>query len=127
MGEESQRLLSEAAVDALRSSWERQRIWSIAAEGLRQRIASARRYALALAIGTAILAVAASQVGALQPPWSEGGRWLNFLAAVTAGSGAWFARRTELTDIRTWSTARSLSEGLKSEVYQCLSGGLPQG
>jgi len=65
-------------------------------------------------------------MASLPPPWWGKPGWatlLNFLAAVTAGMGAWFARRTELGGIRTWTTARAVSEGLKSEVYQCLAGG----
>lgn len=126
MVEEPPRTLSDATQEALRTTWERQRIWSLTANGLRQRIDGARRMVLALAIATAILAVAAGQAADLPTPWGRTPGWstlLNSLAAVSAGVGAWFARRTELGGIRTWITARAVAEGLKSEVVQCLAGG----
>lgn len=127
MGEEHPRPpLSELDQEALWNTWVRQRTWSLSANGLRQRIDRARRIALILAVATAILAVAAGQMAGLPTPWGETPGWgklLNFLAALTAGVGAWFARRTELGGIRTWATARAVSEGLKSEIYQCLAGG----
>jgi hypothetical protein len=128
MGEEQPRPpLSELDQEALRNTWERQRIWSLSATGLRQRIDRARRITLILAVATAILAVAAGQMAGLPTPWGEAPGWgklLNFLAALTAGVGAWFARRTELGGIRTWTTVRAVAEGLKSEIYQCLAGGV---
>jgi hypothetical protein len=120
------RLLSETGQQALRTTWERQRIWSLTANRLRQRIDRARSIALGLAIATAILAVSAGQLASLPPPWRDSLGWdrlLNFLAALTAGVSAWFARRTELGGIRTWTTVRAVAEGLKSEVVQCLAGG----
>jgi hypothetical protein len=126
MGEEPSTTLHRTDQEALRNTWARQRIWSLTANGLRQRIDRARRIALVLAIVTAILAVAASQAAGLPTFWGPTPGWarvLNFLAAVAAGAGAWFARRTELGDIKTWTTARAVAEGLKSEVVQYLAGG----
>ncbi|MFM7169307.1 MAG: DUF4231 domain-containing protein [Cyanobium sp.] len=100
-------------------AWTRQRISSQTLTQLRQRIDRARRAALGLAIATAVLAVAAGQVKASLP---DTARVLGFIAAITAGWGGLIARQTELDKVEIWARARSFSEGIKSEVYQCLAG-----
>lgn len=100
--------------------WAQQRIWSRTSNLLRARIDQARQTGLALAIATAVLAVLAGQVASAAPGL---GRLLQTAAAVAAGLGTLIGRRTQLERITEWTRARSVSEGLKSEVFQRLAGG----
>jgi hypothetical protein len=73
-----------------------------------------------LVIATAGLATLASQV--TEAPWHLA-RVLTAGAAVTAGLATWIQRRVGTTQIRTWTRARSVSEGLKTEIFSALAGG----
>ncbi len=101
-------------------AWAQQRIWSQSANRLKQHIDQARLAALLLGIATAVLAVAADQVGGLSMP---AGRALSAAAAITAGLATILQRRVSTEQIRDWTRARSASEGLKTEIYSYLSGG----
>jgi len=101
-------------------AWAQQRIWSQAANRLKQRIDHARLAALLLGIATAVLAVAAGQTGGLSMP---AGRTLSAGAAITAGLATLLQRRGSTDQIRDWTRARSASEGLKTEIYSYLGGG----
>ena len=105
--------------EVLEHAWTRQRIWSQTANRLRCRIDSARRTALLLAIATAVLAVAAGQI---QPERPELARVFSFIAALTAAWGGLIARHTALDRVEIWTHARSVSEAIKSQVYQYLAG-----
>jgi phage shock protein PspC (stress-responsive transcriptional regulator) len=76
--------------------------------------------ALALGITTAVLAVAADQIGGLSRPT---GRSLCAAAAITAGLATLLQRRVGTELIRDWTRARSAAEGIKSEIYRRLAGG----
>jgi hypothetical protein len=101
-------------------AWAQQRIWSQSANRLKQHIDQARLAALLLGIATAVLAVAADQVGGLS---MSAGRALSAGAAITAGLATLLQRRVSTEQIRDWTRARSASEGLKTEIYSCLGGG----
>lgn len=101
-------------------AWTQQRIWSQSANRLKQHIDQARLAALLLGIATAILAVAADQVGGLSMP---AGRALSAGAAIAAGLATLLQRRVSTEQIRDWTRARSASEGLKTEIYSYLGGG----
>lgn len=101
-------------------AWAQQRIWSLTANRLKRRIDQARLTALALGIATAVLAVAAQQVGGLSV---LAGQVLSAAAAVTAGAATLVQRRVSTGQIRDWTRARSASEGLKTEIYSYLAGG----
>lgn len=101
-------------------AWAQQRIWSQAANRLKQRIDQARLAALLLSIATAVLAVAAQQVGGLSKP---AGQALSAAAAITAGLATLAQRRVSTAQIKDWTRARSASEGLKTEIYSYLGGG----
>jgi len=101
-------------------AWARQRIWSQSANQLKQRLDRARRTALLLAITTAVLAVAANQIGGVSMPV---GRTLSVMAAITAGVATLLQRRASTQRIRAWTRARSAAEGLKTEIYSYLAGG----
>jgi hypothetical protein len=104
----------------LAEAWAQQRIWSQAANRLKQRIDQARLTALLLGIATAGLAVAAGQAGGLS---GLPGRVLSAAAAITAGLATLVQRRAGTGQIRDWTRARSASEGLKTEIYSYLGGG----
>jgi hypothetical protein len=104
----------------LTGAWAEQRIWSQAANRLKQRIDQARLAALVLGVATAVLAVAADQTGGLSGP---AGRVLSAAAAITAGVATLIQRRAGTGQIRDWTRARSASEGLKTEIYSYLAGG----
>lgn len=101
-------------------AWAQQRIWSQTANRLKRRIDQARLAALLLGIATAVLAVAAHQVGGLS---ALAGQALSAAAAVTAGVATLVQRRVSTGQIRDWTRARSASEGLKTEIYSYLGGG----
>lgn len=101
-------------------AWAQQRIWSLTANRLKRHIDRARAAALLLGIATAVLAVAAHQVGGLS---ALAGQALSAAAAVTAGVATLVQRRISTGQIRDWTRARSASEGLKTEIYSYLGGG----
>jgi hypothetical protein len=101
-------------------AWAQQRIWSQAANRLKQRFDQARLVALLLGIATAVLAVTAQQVGGLSKP---AGQALSAAAAITAGLATLIARRVSTGQIKDWTRTRSASEGLKTEIYSYLGGG----
>lgn len=101
-------------------AWAHQRIWSQAANRLKQRIDQARLTALLLGIATAVLAVAAYQTDGLSKPT---GQSLSAAAAITAGLATILQRRVSRGQIKDWTRARSASEGLKTEIYSYLGGG----
>lgn len=100
-------------------AWAQQRIWSLTANRLKRRIDQARLAILALGIATAVLAVAAHQVGGLSV---LAGQVLSAAAAVTAGAATLVQRRVSTGQIRDWTRARSASEGLKTEIYSYCGG-----
>jgi SMODS and SLOG-associating 2TM effector domain 1/Protein of unknown function (DUF4231) len=113
-----------AAGEAARSEeavWvaRQQRIWSTAASARKASIQLWRTIALALIVGSAVLAMAASQVAGIS---SGIGRVLGTAAAVAAGLVA-VIRSTKLdsASTRDWTRARSVAEGLKSELYRYLA------
>src|SRR5947208_2377633 len=106
--------------DNLRFAWSQQRLWSQTANRLRHGMDLARTTALGLGIAAGVLAVLAAQAAGLRS-WL--GRVLGFAAAAAAGLAPLVARRAGTEQVRTWTRARSASEGLKSEVYSYLAGG----
>jgi hypothetical protein len=110
----------DQASEALRWAWAQQRVWTQAANRLKQRIDRVRLAVLLLAISTAALAVAADQIGGLSAPT---GRTLSACAAITAGLGTVLQRRVSTESIRDWTRSRSASEGVKTEIYSYLAGG----
>jgi hypothetical protein len=111
---------AEQVPEQLTWAWSQQRIWSQSANRLKRRIDQGRLAALLLGIATAVLAVAADQVGGLS---MAAGRALSAGAAITAGVATLLRRRAGTGQIRDWTRARSASEGLKTEIYSYLGGG----
>jgi membrane protein implicated in regulation of membrane protease activity len=102
--------------------WQRQRLWSLAADQAKRGVGRARTVGLSLGIAAAVLATAAAQT----VPWSSvAGRVLAFLSAVAAGLAPLAAIRSGPSALRDWTRLRSVSEALKGEVYVFLAGAGP--
>ena len=111
---------SPSSPTPLETAWAAQRVWSRTADELKSRITRARTTTLALGVATAVLAVAADQVSGAD---STVGRWLAGAAALTAGLATLIQGRVSTEHVKTWTRARSVAEGLKTEVYSYLAGG----
>ncbi|MFH8349948.1 DUF4231 domain-containing protein [Streptomyces sp. NPDC018045] len=98
--------------------WDRQSVWSQAADQAKRAIGRARTVALVLGVTGACAGTAAAQVMA----WSdEAGKVLAFLAAVAVGLVPLATRRAGPQQVSDWTRLRSLSEELKSEIYAYLA------
>lgn len=108
--------------DAVKDAWRDQRRWSNAANALKRGIVFWRSTALGLAIASAVLATLATQVGLK----TGLGQALSVAAAVVL-AGLPVIRTTRLGKerIAAWTRARSVSEGLKEEIYLYLTGSPP--
>lgn len=103
---------------AARHVWDRQSVWSQAADAAKKTIGRARATGLALGIATAALSTVGAQ---LMDGQSALGRILTFAAAVSAGLVPLAAGQSGASALRDWTRLRSVSEALKSEVYVCLA------
>lgn len=102
--------------------WDRQSVWSQAADRAKRSITRARTAGLVLGVVGACAGTAAAQV---IPEHEGAGKALAFLAAVAMGLAPLAARPAGPQHIRDWTRMRSLSEDLKSEIYTCLAGVAP--
>ncbi|MFI2076820.1 MULTISPECIES: DUF4231 domain-containing protein [Streptomyces] len=109
-----------AAVAA--EAWDRQSVWSQAANRLKRTIERARTASLLLGIAGALFGTAASQTLADRPSL---GRALAFLAAVAVGLVPVVGQRAGPQAVQRWTRTRSAAEALKNEVYSCLAGVSP--
>jgi hypothetical protein len=102
--------------EAITLLWDRQSVWSQAANQLKIRISRARVLVLALTVTGAVFgAVSAS----LPQPAA---RVCAAVAAVALALAAVAAGGTTPGLVRDWTRARSVSESLKSDVYTYLAG-----
>ncbi|WP_208898247.1 DUF4231 domain-containing protein [Streptomyces incarnatus] len=107
-----------STTELLDDLWRQQSIWSRTANQLKKRIGRARVAALADTVTVAVLGALATIVANLEPTVS---RVLAGVAAFGASllpvlRPAWSGRA-----LQDWTRARSVSEGLKSEVYLWLA------
>lgn len=103
------------------SIWRRRVAWSRAADALKARLERARTAALALAVLGAVLETAAATLplGWLRP-WSAG------VGAAALAAGTFLTARLVTAEaVRAWTRARSVSEGIKAEVYAFRAGAAP--
>jgi hypothetical protein len=100
-------------------AWRLQRVWSQVAGRLKERIDRARSVGLVLGVLGAVLGVSAAQVDG----GGVVGRGLAVGAGVAIGLVPLVRRGASQEAVRAWTRARSVSEGLKSEVYAYLAGG----
>jgi hypothetical protein len=115
-------LTSRTPTAAGADAWGAQRRWSNAASALKSGIEFWRTTALALAIAGAVLATLATQVGLK----SGLGEALSIAAAVALAVVPGIrAGKLGTQTIEAWTRARSVSEGLKEEIYLYLTGTPP--
>ncbi|MBZ6475765.1 DUF4231 domain-containing protein [Streptomyces griseocarneus] len=107
---------------AAAEAWDRQSVWSQAANRLKRTIERARTASLLLGIAGALLGTAASQTLGERPSL---GRVLAFVAAVAVGLVPVVGQRAGPQAVQRWTRARSAGEALKNEVYTCLAGVAP--
>ncbi|MCQ8190169.1 DUF4231 domain-containing protein [Streptomyces rugosispiralis] len=105
---------------ALVEAWRQQSVWSQAANRVKTSISRARLLALLLGVCFAVLGAASAQVMDDSPAW---GRSLAFAAAIAAGLTPLVGQHATPQRVRDWTRLRSISEGLKAEVYARLAGG----
>jgi hypothetical protein len=101
------------------SVWSRQSVWSQTANRLKAGIGRTRAAALGLTIIAAVLSTLATQVASLN---SVAGRTLVVAAAVAVGLAPLVRSQLAPASVADWTRARSVSEGLKGELYTYLSG-----
>lgn len=104
---------------AVRWAWDRQSVWSQAADRVKRSIERYRAAGLILGIIGACAATAATQLMA----WSSGtGKALALLSAIAVGFIPLTTKYAGPQNIQEWTRLRSVSERLKSEVYMALAG-----
>ncbi|HEV3376187.1 MAG TPA: DUF4231 domain-containing protein [Thermoleophilaceae bacterium] len=102
---------------AVEHAWQRQGVWSQAANRLKRGIEQRRLAALALTLLGAVLSAAAVVAGL-----DTGlGKVSAFVAAVSVGLGGLARAGTGTQAVREWTRARSVSEAIKSEVFLYLT------
>src|SRR4030088_2173859 len=99
--------------DALVILWQRQGLWSEAANRLKVGIGRARAAALALTIVGAALGTASSQAMARD---TAVGRGLAVAAAVALAIATLARRGAAGQTVRDWTRARSVAESIKADV-----------
>lgn len=109
-----------AQTDAVRMLWDRQSVWSQAADGLKRGIVQARLGTLALTLVGAVFGTVAAQLGD-----QVAGRVCAAAAAVTLALVTVTARGMSRTAFHRWTRARSVAEAIKGDIYTYLSGVTP--
>jgi len=102
--------------------WMQQSIWSQVANNLKTGVDHLRALALALTIVAAVLATAAAQVSSVS---NVAGRVLALSAAIVVALVPLVRSRASRQTLLDWTTARSVSEALKTDIYTFLSGTTP--
>lgn len=116
-------MVDEQTNRSLDYAWKQQRVWSQTADKLKMGIGRGRTAALWLGIIAALLAVVAVQLGTD----SAGARWFGLAAGIAAAMVPFAQRQATTKRISAWTRARSVSEGLKTAVYEYLAGAPPYG
>lgn len=108
-----------APISAEQEAWDEHVAWSKAATRLKSRRTNARAIVLYLTIAGAALQTLAGTVRSLSMPAGIAGTVALSIVPIIAG----YFLKPEAT--RKWLRARSISEGIKSEVYTYDAGGAP--
>jgi conflict system pore-forming effector with SLATT domain/uncharacterized protein DUF4231 len=99
-------------------AWRRQSVWSQTANQLKARLERARAAALGLTIMGAVLALAGTQLKAVNRPV---GQVLAFVAAAALALVPVTLKGAGAQQVSDWVQARSVSEALKAEVFLFLA------
>jgi hypothetical protein len=103
---------------AARAQWDRQRIWSRAADRAKKRMRQARLRALTLATTGAVLGTLSAE---LSDRHARLGRVCAVLAAVALALAPVLGGTVGRTIVRDWTRMRAVSELLKTEIYMFLA------
>ncbi|MFJ4198341.1 DUF4231 domain-containing protein [Streptomyces sviceus] len=98
----------------IRMVWERQSVWSQAAQAKKRSIGRARLLALYLGISAAVLGTSAAQLMSGSP---VAGKAMAFAAALVAAVVPIAVRGSSPQEAQNWTRLRAISEALKSETY----------
>jgi hypothetical protein len=112
-------MTGEEESEALHDAWQEQGRWSLAASRLKAKLDRARAVALGLTVTGGILGALAVQFETISDSMS---RSLAVLAGVAMACVPFVQRATTTAAISKWTRVRSVSEGLKTEVYGYLAG-----
>src|SRR5262249_36289240 len=105
---------------ALQAAWQEQRRWSAAANRLKRDLQRARTLVLGLTLAGAFLVSLGTSVAKLD---TTTGKVVGAIgAALLALVAVLGPRSAGKANVRNWVRARSISEGLKTEVYCYLTG-----
>ena len=108
--------------DVLAWVWNQQSVWSQGADNLKKSLFNKRTMVLWLTVLASILATLGVQIAEVWPLW---GRGLAGAAAAAVGLVTLVSQGTTRKHVQTWTRARSVSEGLKGEVFMFLAGVAP--
>jgi hypothetical protein len=103
-------------------AWRQQSVWSQGAGNLKATLFRTRKIVLWLTVSAAILATLGVQITVVSATW---GRVFAAAAAVAVGLVTFAQRATSRKQVQDWVRARSVSEGLKGEVFRFLAGVVP--
>jgi hypothetical protein len=106
------------SMPAVERAWQRQSVWSQAANGLKARPHRFWQLRLSLTVAAAVLALAGTQLRTVSRPAAV---VLAIAAAVAMATVALVRSQQDVQLVRGWTRARSVSEALKTEVYQFLT------
>lgn len=110
---------SPARSSVVEWAWQRQSVWSQAADRLKTGPSRARRFLLTLTVAGAAVALTGNQ---LKPINVSASVVLAALAAVMLAAVGFLRARQSVEQVRRWTRARSVSEALKSEAFLFLTG-----
>jgi hypothetical protein len=102
--------------------WQRQSVWSQAANRAKRRIDRSRSWVLALTVAAAVLGTASAQLAGRFPGV---GKVLAVAAAAGLGLAPFFAKGAGRDAVQAWIRMRSVSESLKADVYRYLAAANP--
>jgi len=108
--------------DVLAWVWGQQSAWSQGAGTLRVTLFRTRKVVLWLTVSAAILAMLGIQIAVVS---AVSGRAFAATAAVAVGLVTFAQRGSSRKQVQNWTRARSVSEGLKGEVFRFLAGVVP--
>lgn len=99
-------------------AWQRQSVWSQAADQLKAAGSRGRRLELILTVSGAALALAGTQV---KDANVTGAMVLGALAAAVLAAAGLLRGRETIEQVRRWTRARSVAEAIKTEVFLYLT------
>lgn len=108
--------------DAVSTAWQRQSVWSQAADRAKRHIVRCRAWVLGLTVAGAVLGTASAQLSKPAPGYAKG---LAVAAAAALGLVPLIAGRVGREAVQAWTQLRSMAESLKADVYRYLAGVAP--